>query len=147
MLKIDADRPKGLSVQIESEGLETSKLDFTFRLLIEGVEYGFPCPPLSEDSKISVRIPALSSVIKNLKSGIYEAKIEVNGDDKYYLCPFSEQIQIEVAPKMKTTIQEDVLPQEDKKKIRTKAIVEEVIEEPIKEDKETGSDISNSEFF
>lgn len=143
MLKINADRPKGLSVQLETEGLDNTKLEFTFRLMVEGIEYGFPCP--LEEDKVSVRLPALSNVIKNLKPGIYEAKLEVN-DDTLYLCPFEEKVQIEVSPKIKTIVQEETIIEEPKKKIKTKAIVEEIVEEKIV-DKNIGSDISKSEFF
>jgi len=89
---------KSLTMTVAHEGIESSKLNFTFRIIVEGVEYGFPCE--FDGSKVKVEIPPLSEVIKEIDNGEYLAKLEVNGDNKFYLKPFSENVTIKKEPKM-----------------------------------------------
>ena len=84
---------------IESQGISSDKLKFTFTIDTGEVSYGFPCS--FNEGKVEVDIPPLSEVIKDLKSGTYSARLDVTGDDKYYLKPFDEQVVVKMAPTIK----------------------------------------------
>ena len=97
---------------IESQGISSDKLKFTFTIDTGEVSYGFPCT--FNEGRVEVDIPPLSEIIKDLKSGNYDARLDVTGDDKYYLKPFDEQIIIKLAPSIKkiklqdTDVQESI---------------------------------------
>ena len=84
---------------IESQGISSDKLKFTFTIDTGKVSYGFPCQ--FNEGRVEVDIPPLGSVIKDLKSGSYQARLDVTGDDKYYLKPFDEQVVVKMAPTIK----------------------------------------------
>ena len=84
---------------IESQGISSDKLKFTFTIDTGEVSYGFPCS--FNEGRVEVDIPPLSEVIRDLKSGNYDARLDVTGDDKYYLKPFDEQIIVKLAPTIK----------------------------------------------
>ena len=106
MLIFNADKNKKLQMAIESTGIGTDKLRFTFTIDTETVQYGFPC--MFNEGRVEVDIPPLQDVIKDLKPGTYTARLDVTGDDKYYLKPFDESIIIKQAPQIKKVDISDV---------------------------------------
>ena len=99
MLIFDASKNKKIQMAIESQGISSDKLKFTFTIDTGDVSYGFPC--MFNEGRVEVDIPPLQDIIKDLKSGNYDARLDVTGDDKYYLKPFDEQIIIKLAPTIK----------------------------------------------
>lgn len=99
MLIFDASKNKKIQMAIESQGISDDKLRFTFTIDTGGVSYGFPCT--FNEGRVEVDIPPLSEVIKDLKAGNYQARLDVTGDDKYYLKPFDEQVIIKIDPVIK----------------------------------------------
>lgn len=115
---------------IEAKGIKPQSLNFTFRIMIEGVEYGFPCK--LDGNKVSVRIPPLADIVKeNLENGNYDAKLEVTGEDKYYLKPFSESIKVKIEPKVEIEIAESKEDLAQDIKEASTVIVSSIIEEDI----------------
>ena len=99
MLIFDASKNKKIQMAIESQGITDDKLKFTFTIDTGEVSYGFPCT--FNEGKVEVDVPPLSEVIKDLKSGNYDARLDVTGDDKYYLKPFDEQVIVKLSPTIK----------------------------------------------
>ncbi len=98
-LTFDADKDKNISMMVETSGIEDkSMLDFTFNITVEGVRYGFPCH--LEEDRVKISIPALSSIINDVKAGKYLASLDVTGDSKCFLQPFKEEVNIVKNPKM-----------------------------------------------
>jgi len=101
MLIFNADKNKKIQMAIESSGIDNDKLRFTFIIDTGKVQYGFPC--MFNEGRVEVDIPPLDDVIKDLKTGTYNARLDVTGDDKYYLNPFNESVEIKLTPTIKTT--------------------------------------------
>lgn len=99
MLKFEADKTKKIQMMVEATGIDSNKLKFTFVIDTGSVSYGFPCS--FNEGKVEVEIPALGEVIKHLNPGTYHARLDVTGEDKYYLNPFNESIEIKQTPTIK----------------------------------------------
>lgn len=112
MLIFDADKNKKIQMAIESSGIDNDKLKFVFVVDTEKVQYGFPC--MFNEGRVEVDIPPLQDVVMNLEAGTYTARLDVTGDDKYYLKPFNESIEVKLTPSIKkvsmdeTNVSEDV---------------------------------------
>jgi hypothetical protein len=107
MLIFDALKEKKLEMMIETKGIKPQNLKFTFRIIIEGIEYGFPCTLIGD--KVTVTIPPLSEVVYgDIHVGNYDSKLEVTGEDKYYLNPFSEKIKIKLEPEVEITMEKSI---------------------------------------
>jgi hypothetical protein len=98
-LTFDADKDKSISMMVETSGIEDkSILDFTFNITVDGIRYGFPCK--IEEDRVKIDIPALSTIINDVKAGKYMASLDVTGDSKCFLQPFKEEVVIIKNPKM-----------------------------------------------
>ncbi len=107
MLIFNADKNKKIQMAIESTGIDQDKLRFTFIVDTGKVQYGFPC--MFNEGRVEVDIPPLAEIINDLEPGTYTARLDVTGDDKYYLNPFNESIEIKQSPSIKkVTIDEDL---------------------------------------
>lgn len=136
MLIFDASKNKKIQMAIESTGIENDKLKFTFVIDTGKVQYGFPC--MFNEGRVEIDVPPLEEIIKDLKPGTYHARLDVTGDDKYYLKPFNESIQIKQAPRIKKVNLEESDITEDIK-VAVSGLFEsdgDGNEEPIVEDKE-----------
>lgn len=112
MLIFDALKEKKLEMMIETKGIKPQNLKFTFRIIIENIEYGFPCYLIGD--KVTVTIPPLSEIIVGeIQVGNYSSKLEVTGEDKYYLKPFDEKIKIKSEPEVEITIEQSVEDKEE----------------------------------
>lgn len=145
-LTFDADKEKSISMIVETSGIDDKRsLDFTFNITVNGVKYGFPCK--LEEDKVKITIPALSSIISDVKSGKYSASLDVIGDNKCFLQPFKEDINITKNPKIevinnmvesiteigasisriieddKSTVDEDIKPPVEVKEVKKEAKV------------------------
>lgn len=99
MIKFDASKNKKIQMVIETQGIADDKLKFTFSIRINEVIYGFPC--MFSEGKVEVEIPPLEEIVNNLVTGTYIASLDVTGDDKYYLNPFNEAVEVKQAPSIK----------------------------------------------
>lgn len=110
-LKFDIEKKKNIAMMVETTGIDdTSKLDFTFNIVVEGVRYGFLCE--LKEGRVEICIPALSNVIKDLKTGTYKASLDVTGDKNYFLQPFNENVELTVEKRVGVVVsdtkQEDI---------------------------------------
>lgn len=145
MLQFDMNKKKIFSVPTLVEGVEPSKLQFYFRVIVEGIEYGFPAKLLGEQMKLE--IPPLGKVITGLKQGEYMARVEANvvteGNKGFYMKPWEEKIEVRMEPKVSMEIKEEKAVQESSDiKIAMASLFEGVLvgdepkEEPKVEEKE-----------
>ena len=76
MMIFDLDVPKVVRTKIKVQNVDEHNIDFIFRIVIEGVEYGFK-GELTEDSAVIFKIPALREVVGNISTqSEYPIKIE-----------------------------------------------------------------------
>ena len=93
MITLNTNEAKSIEFDISVQGVEMDNLKGAVRIVLEGIEYGFPIQV--SDSSIHVTIPALGKLIKsNLMEGNIEAKLEIIADDTY-IVPWEDTIKIE----------------------------------------------------
>ena len=102
MITFKMNEEKIMFFEMMVEGLEKDQLQVKFNLLIDGVEYGFP--GIVEGNKIKVTIPPLKTILKEDIHGVHTGKLRVIGDNKYYLKPFTDTIEIVIEPKITTQL-------------------------------------------
>jgi hypothetical protein len=105
MIKLNSNKKNTIKFQIDiSDG---ENVDGRFRLMHEGIEYGFPVHIFGNGNKAEVVIPALAKIMPELKKGtIFEAKLEfVSGSD--YDLAWADKAEIEV-PRVSVKVKEEV---------------------------------------
>lgn len=108
MLKLDTNDKKKLKFDVQIAGIDSNLLEGALRLVIEGVEYGFPATFTSNSIEIS--LPALSSVIKELKEDtIAHARLDVYGNG-YYINPWKEEILVKNSVQVRAQFKEENKP-------------------------------------
>jgi len=94
MLKLNTSEEKQLTFEVQIEGVsDFEQLKSFFRIVIDNVEYGFPCKVFSDS--IVVNLPPLNKVVgKKIKDGLeVEVKLEVVVDG-HYLSPWNDTAKI-----------------------------------------------------
>ena len=103
MIKLNSQKRNTIKFQIDiSDG---ENVDGRFRLVHEGIEYGFPVHIFGNGNKAEVVIPALNKIMPELKKGtVFEAKLEfVSGSD--YDLAWSDKAEIEI-PRVSVKVSE-----------------------------------------
>ena len=135
MLKININEKKKLKFNIRVSGVEPNDLKGSMRIMIEGVEYGFPI--LIDDGSVVVNIQPFSTISgREFKDGeVFDAQLDIVAGDTY-LKPWSDKVMIENPLKMEAVltniedIKETKMP-----KIDISSLDEEVIEDKKEEKK------------
>lgn len=94
MLRLNITKEKQLTFEVQIGGVvDYDQVKSFFRIVIEDVEYGFPCK-VTRDS-IIVTLPPLNKVIgEEIKEGIeVDIKLEVIADG-YYLIPWKDRAKL-----------------------------------------------------
>jgi len=91
-IQFDIKKDKNVTMLVEMSGIKQDKLEITFNIDVDGVIYGFPCS--INENKVNMNIPALNTIIKNIKPGKYRGTIDVVLPGEYHLRPFDEDIEI-----------------------------------------------------
>ena len=93
MLELNNDKEKNITFEISLSGISPKELNGYFRILVDGIEYGFPAE-ISESS-ISVDVPSLKNVIHRTlrENEKFQSKLEVFGNGNY-LNPWSGEVKI-----------------------------------------------------
>jgi hypothetical protein len=105
MIKLNSNKKNTIKFQIDiSDG---ENVDGRFRLMHEGIEYGFPVHIFGNGNKAEVVIPALAKIMPELKKGtVFEAKLEfVSGSD--YDLAWSDKAEVEI-PRVSVKVAEAV---------------------------------------
>jgi hypothetical protein len=99
MMTFDLDKPKVVRTKIRVQNVNEDNVDFVFRLIIEGVEYGFR--GLLENGTVIFKIPALRDYISNVSSNEeYPIRIESVAGDRFYQRPWQDTAKFKSMPKL-----------------------------------------------
>jgi len=106
MINMNINEIKKLKFGIAVSGVQTRDLAGTMRILIDGVEYGFPTSVL--DDKILVEIPPLNDVVKaGLKEGrALQAKLDIVVGDTA-LTPWADTVKLIMPITVEAVISEE----------------------------------------
>jgi hypothetical protein len=136
MVKFNMNERKKLKFDIRVSGVHAKDLKGSFKLMIEGVEYGFPINIY--DGDVVVEVPPLSTILsKEYSDGtFFESKLEIIANDTY-LVPWQDKVEISNPLKVEAVltdiqeIEELVVPA-----ISIKALLEETVDEEVIEKEE-----------
>ncbi len=131
---INIDETKKISFDINVQGAQYDDINGALRIKMNGIEFGFPVE-VSEGT-VSVTIPPLNELLKNLDDGdVYKAKLEMVVADQY-IVPWEDDITIEkpVSIDAKVKVEESV--KEKKVSIGIKKINEKCAKKSKKKKKE-----------
>jgi hypothetical protein len=96
----DVDKAKTLHTQIRVDNIQEEFINWIFRIIIEGVEYGFR-GVLLEDGRVRFEIPPLSQVVKDIDvSGEYKVKIDAIADERFYQKAWESTATIKAMPRL-----------------------------------------------
>ena len=132
MINMNINETKKLKFGVAVSGVQTRDLAGTMRILIDGVEYGFPTSVL--DDKILVEIPPLSDVVKTgLREGrTLKAKLDIVVGDTA-ITPWADTIKLI----MPITVEAVISEEESIKKTETvKLNLEDDISKKVKKSKD-----------
>ena len=92
-MELNSNKEKNIVFEIQLSGITTKELNGYFRMLVDGIEYGFPAD--ITESSITVNIPNLKNIIhRPLREGEkIKSKLEVFGND-HYMLPWSDSVTI-----------------------------------------------------
>jgi hypothetical protein len=94
MLKINTTQPKELTFEVQIGGVvDYDQVTSFFRIVIEDIEYGFPCKVMRDSIKVT--LPPLNKVIgKRIKEGDEaNIKLEVIADG-HFLAPWQDRAKL-----------------------------------------------------
>lgn len=136
MLDINITKKRPLNFEIQLNGIDHNQLSGYLRVIVDGVEYGFPAIISAES--VDVEIPALKYIVKKElhEDDQLEAKLEVYGGG-YYLNPWSDKLVVKTPVMMEAKVKEGLSSQKPKVKITAKPILKEKIEEKKKSEQIT----------
>lgn len=111
MIIFDLGKEKIFRVEADIQGIDTSKLNFYFRLDVNGIEYGFQGK--FTDGTITIDIPMLGSIIDQvsiINGGKYNARLEAfcdleNGSG-YYNSLWVGHVTLKITPSIKAKVNE-----------------------------------------
>jgi hypothetical protein len=96
MIEIHNNKEKTIVFEVQLSGITSKELSGHFRMIVDGIEYGFPAE-ISESS-ISVDVPSLKSIIhRPLRDGEkFKAKLELVGNENY-MKPWDDNVIVKSA--------------------------------------------------
>jgi hypothetical protein len=107
MIKIDPNKQKNIKFKIIVEGIDPQLLEYNLRLSNGNIDYGFKGK--GDGREVSFTIPALNEVVKyEVLESLNKVKLEVNdGNNKYYLRPFEDELKIQKNLKVEAQLSEE----------------------------------------
>ena len=121
MITFKSNACKKMTFNLGLAGVQLRDLSGNFVLTNEGVQYGFP---LTIDEKsVTVEIPALETIIKNLSEARIEAKLDIVAGDTF-LTPWTDTAKIEIPVEVSAVVEAVQDEVEDKPKIEIKIVEE-----------------------
>jgi hypothetical protein len=146
-LIFDIEKDKNIAMMVETSGIEDpTKLEFTFNIKVGGIKYGFPCK--LKEGKVEICIPPLNTVVHGkIKSGEYEASLDVTGDKNYFLQPFNEKVTLKREPKVEVIVDAEGIETNVKEAITASIskIIDHDKKTPVVTETSDNKDISNTD--
>jgi len=127
MMKLKTDENRSLEFEASIQGVDSSKLQGSLKLVLNKIEYGFPIN-IGRES-ITVDIPALKDVVENNllhDDTIVEARLDVFGEG-FHLNPWNGTFHLKVPVRVEarmTSTQDEVIVEEPQLSIDIKEVVE-----------------------
>ena len=101
-MKLSLDRENILEFSVDIQGYSNTSVSKApqVRIILEQKDMGFCIPAKKENNNYLVAIPEMKNI---LKSGVYDARMEVIIDNKYFVpwesqIEFDKEIKVEAAP-------------------------------------------------
>lgn len=106
MIKFNPSKTKKLSFGYQAENIQPSNLEYYIRLTDGKIDYGIKGE--QKGNELVFEIPPLNEFIEKNIDNLSTIKMEVNSkDNKYYLKPFEDSIEIEKEPEMNVEVNEE----------------------------------------
>lgn len=105
MIKLDKNKPKTIKMDVNVQGIDKTKLNFSFKIKLLEFSISFK-PELISENKLQVNLPALSSKLIDIDAGRYKSCLEINDGEKYFLKPWEGEILIEEEPVITANVEE-----------------------------------------
>jgi len=106
MISININESKKLRFKISLSGVQPQDLKGSMRIVVEGMEYGFPIK--IDNGDIVVEVSPISKINNKLKDGsLLDAKLELIAIDTY-LIPWQDKIKIKNPIKVEAKIEDIV---------------------------------------
>ena len=116
MIDIKSSTGQKLTFDIDVQGATEKDIVGKMRIQREDVEYGFDA--VIEDGKMTVDLPALDTVMLDLKNGaVLESKLDIIANSEFYTEAWKDSIKIERPIAVKATVTEST---STKKKVTVK---------------------------
>ena len=99
MMTFDLDKSKLIKTKIKVQNVDEHNVDFIFRLMINGVEYGFN--GLMENEIVFFKIPALRDIVGDVSiNEEYPIRIDSIAGDRFYQSPWQDTAKFKSVPKL-----------------------------------------------
>ncbi len=99
MMTFDLDKSKIIKTKIRVQNVDEQNVDFIFRLMVDGVEYGFK--GLMENGIVMFKIPALRDIVGDIGlNEEYPISIESIAGDRFYQRPWTDTAKFKSVPKL-----------------------------------------------
>jgi len=121
MITFKSNACKKMTFNLGLAGVQLRDLSGNFVLTNEGVQYGFPLT--ITEKNVTVEIPALDTIVKNLSEARIEARLEIIAGDTF-LTPWTDTAKIEIPVEVSAVVENVQDEVEDKPKIEIKIIEE-----------------------
>lgn len=107
MLTFDPNKQRELKFSASVEGIDPQSLEYNLRLSDGNIDYGVKGD--YKNGQIVFQVPPLNEMVHNkYLYNLNEIKIEANDkNNKYYLNPFKDTMQIKKEMKMEAKIEDD----------------------------------------
>ena len=105
-MEIQSNKERNIVFEIQLSGITTKELTGYFRMVVDGIEYGFPAE--INESSISVNIPNLKNIVhRPLREGEkIKSKLEVFGNE-HYMKPWDDSVTIKSSVMIEAKIVEN----------------------------------------
>lgn len=98
-MTFDLDKSKLIKTKIKVQNVDEHNVDFIFRLMINGVEYGFN--GLMENEIVFFKIPALRDIVGDVSiNEEYPIRIDSIAGDRFYQSPWQDTAKFKSVPKL-----------------------------------------------
>ncbi|MHA2029506.1 MAG: hypothetical protein ACW99Q_08950 [Candidatus Kariarchaeaceae archaeon] len=99
MMTFDLDKSKIIKTKIRVQNVDEHNVDFIFRLMVDGVEYGFN--GLMENGIVFFKIPALRDIVGNVSvNEEYPIRIDSVAGDRFFQRPWQDTAKFKSVPKL-----------------------------------------------
>lgn len=116
MIDVKSSVGQKLTFDIDIQGATENDIMGKMRIAKEGIEYGFDA--VIEEGKMTVDLPALDTVILDLKDGtVLESKLDIIANNEFFTEAWKDNIKIERPVSVKATVTEST---ETKQKVVVK---------------------------